>query len=104
MEELFDKTGPGILVTHSQGGLPGWTAAVRSSNVKAVVSYEPGIYLFPQGELPPPITGLTGTLSGVEVLMEDFKKLIEKPIVMYFDDNNRNSRLSIEMVEEKRIG
>jgi pimeloyl-ACP methyl ester carboxylesterase len=87
MVELFDKTGPSILITHSQGGLPGWTTAVRSDNVKAVVSYEPGTYLFPQGELPAPITGLTGTLSGVEVSMQDFKKLIEKPIVMYFGDN-----------------
>lgn len=87
MVELFDKTGSGILVTHSQGGLPGWMTAVRSDNVKAVVAYEPGTYLFPQGELPPPITGLTGTLSGVEVSMDDFMKLTKKPIVMYFGDN-----------------
>lgn len=86
MVELFAETGPAILITHSQGGLPGWMTAVRSDNVKAVVSYEPGTYLFPQGELPAPITGLTGTLSGVEIPVEDFRKLISKPIVMYFGD------------------
>lgn len=87
MVELFDKTGPAILVTHSQGGLPGWFTGVRSDNVKAIVSYEPGAYLFPKGEVPETITGLTGALNGVEVSMEDFNKLIQKPIVMYFGDN-----------------
>lgn len=87
MVELFDKTGPAILVTHSQGGLPGWMVAAQSDNVKAVVAYEPGTYLFPQGELPETITGLTGALNGVEVPMEQFNKLISKPIVMYFGDN-----------------
>lgn len=86
MAELFNKTGPGILVTHSQGGLPGWFTAVKNSNVKAVVSYEPGTYLFPEGELPAPITGRTGVLTGVEVPAEDFNKLTKIPIVMYFGD------------------
>lgn len=87
MTQLFEKSGNGILITHSQGGLPGWFTAVKSDKVKAVVSYEPGTYLFPEGEVPAPITGLTGTLAGVEVSKEDFAKLIVKPIVMYFGDN-----------------
>ena len=87
MVELFNKIGQGILITHSQGGLPGWFAGVKSSNVKAIVSYEPGTYLFPEGELPEPITGRTGVLSGVEIPMEDFKKLTQIPIVLYFGDN-----------------
>jgi hypothetical protein len=36
---LFAKIGPGVLVTHSQGGGPGWYAAMKSPNVRAVVSY-----------------------------------------------------------------
>ncbi len=87
MVGLFDKTGSGILITHSQGGLPGWFTGVKSNNVKAIVSYEPGTYLFPEGELPEPITGRTGVLSGVEVPMEDFKKLTQIPIILYFGDN-----------------
>lgn len=87
MAELFNKIGSAILITHSQGGLPGWFTGVKSTNVKAIVSYEPGTYLFPKGELPEPITGRTGVLAGVEVPMEDFKKLTQIPIVLYFGDN-----------------
>ena len=50
---LFAKIGPGILVTHSQGGGPGWLTAIKSRNVRAVVAYEPGSgFLFPNGEVP----------------------------------------------------
>lgn len=93
--ELFDKIGSGILVTHSQGGLPGWFTGINSNNVKAIVSYEPGTYPFPEGELPKPITGRTGVLSGVEVPLDDFLKLTKIPIVMYFGDN-----IGEEMTEE----
>jgi hypothetical protein len=45
---LFDKIGPGVLVTHSQSGALGWRTAIKNRNVKAVVSYEPGgDYVFP---------------------------------------------------------
>lgn len=86
MSALFDKTGPGVLVTHSQGGLPGWIAGIKNRNIKGIVAYEPGTYPFPEGELPEPINGRTGTLSGVGVSIEDFKKLTQIPIVMYFGD------------------
>lgn len=85
--ELFEKTGAGILITHSQGGLPGWFTGIKSNNVKAIVSYEPGTYPFPTGELPEPIEGRTGVLSGVEVPLDDFLRLTKIPIVMYFGDN-----------------
>ena len=40
---VFDKSGPGILVTHSQGGGPGWLAAIKKSlKFRAVVPNEPG--------------------------------------------------------------
>ena len=86
MVELFEKTGSGILITHSQGGLPGWLTGIKSDKVKAIVAYEPGTYPFPKGELPEPISGLTGVLKGVEVPMDDFMKLTRIPIVMYFGD------------------
>ena len=28
---LFDKIGPGILVTHSQSGGPGWVTAIKNA-------------------------------------------------------------------------
>jgi hypothetical protein len=35
---LFDKVGPGILVTHSQSGGPGWVTAMKNPKVRAVVA------------------------------------------------------------------
>ncbi|SUJ19291.1 Alpha/beta hydrolase family [Sphingobacterium spiritivorum] len=87
---LFEKTGEGILVTHSQGGGPGWMTAIRNDKVKAIVAYEPySSFLFPKGELPQPInsTGLFGALSGVEIAASDFNKLTKIPIVIYYGDN-----------------
>jgi len=86
MSALFDKVGSGILVTHSQGGLPGWITGIKNPNVKAIVAYEPGTYVFPEGELPEPMPSRTGTLTGRAVPMDDFMKLTKMPIVMYFGD------------------
>lgn len=83
---LFDQIGSGILITHSQGGLPGWYAGIKNPHVKAIVAYEPGTYIFPEGELPEPMPSRTGTLSGRTVPMDDFVKLTQIPIVMYFGD------------------
>ncbi|MGO4294822.1 alpha/beta hydrolase [Chitinophaga sp. RAB17] len=87
---LFDKIGEGILVTHSQGGGPGWLTAIRNNKVKAIVAYEPySGFLFPKGELPEPIksAGLFGDLKGVEIPLADFLKLTQIPIVIYYGDN-----------------
>lgn len=86
IKALADKIGDNILVTHSAGSYPGWIAAMQNANVKAVAAFEPGGYVFPKGEVPEPISGLTGTLRGVEVSAEEFKKLTEIPIVLYFGD------------------
>lgn len=83
---LMNKIGQGILVTHSAGGFPGWMVGIQNRNVRAVVSYEPGGYVFPEGEVPNPMPSLTGTLSGVEVPMTEFMKLTKIPIVLYFGD------------------
>src|SRR5690606_22274143 len=87
---LFDKIGEGILVTHSQGGGPGWMTGITNDKVKAIVAYEPySGFVFPAGELPQPIssTGLFGALSGVEIPLADFKKLTQIPIAVYYGDN-----------------
>ena len=45
---LFNKIGPAVFVTHSQGGEPGWPTVLKTGNVRAIVSYEPGSgFLFP---------------------------------------------------------
>lgn len=85
---LFEKIGPGILVTHSQGGGPGWLTAMKTANVRAVVSYEPGSgFVFPDGELPAPMSSLTGQLEAVGVPLDTFMALTKIPIVIYFGDN-----------------
>ena len=90
ISQLFNKIGAGILVTHSQGGGPGWSTAIKNDKVKAVVAYEPySSFLFPEGELPPPIksAGLFGELKGIEIPLSDFNKLTKIPIVIYYGDN-----------------
>lgn len=90
LSALFDKIESGILVTHSQGGGPGWHTAIKNDKVKAVVAYEPySSFLFPVGELPKPIesVGLFGALKGEEVPLADFLKLTKIPIVVYYGDN-----------------
>lgn len=86
IDALFDRIGPGVLITHSAGGGPGWMAGIENPNVKAIVSYEPGNYPFPENEMPEAMSGLTGTIAGMPVPMDDFLKLTKIPIVMYFGD------------------
>lgn len=88
MAALFDKIGPGILFSHSQGGEPGWLTAIKSPNVKGIVALEPGSgFIFPEGELPPAMPSAAGTLSPVPVSLADFEKLTRIPIVIYYGDN-----------------
>lgn len=85
---LFDKIGPGILVTHSQSGGPGWTTAMKNRNVRAIVAYEPGSnFVFPEGEVPPAMPSIAGPLEGVAIPLQDFMALTRIPIVIYYGDN-----------------
>jgi hypothetical protein len=85
---LFDKIGPAILVTHSHSGGMGWLTAIRNQNVKAIISYEPGSgFLFPEGEVPPPMESSGGTLEAAAVPLAEFLRLTKIPIVIYYGDN-----------------
>lgn len=107
---VFDKAGDGVLVTHSQGGGPGWLTAIKSPKVRAVVAYEPGSgFIFPTGEVPAPLATSSpfGSLAATEVALEDFEKLTQIPIVIYYGDyipdqptnewNKDNWRIRLEM-------
>ena len=51
MSALFDRIGPGILVTHSHSGGMGWRTAIKNKNVRAIVAFEPGSnFAFPEGK------------------------------------------------------
>lgn len=80
------KVGSHVLVTHSAGGFPGWLAAIANPEVKGVVALEPGGFVFPEGEVPEPLPGLTGGLKGVGIPSEQFAVLTKKPVVIYFGD------------------
>lgn len=84
---LLDKIGPSILVTHSQGGPVGWKTALKTKNIKAIVSYEPGGDLpFPEGINPSSVTTLTGNLETIEVPISDFMEYTKMPILIYYGD------------------
>lgn len=86
---LFDKIGEGILITHSQGGGPGWHTAIKNALVKAIVAFEPGSgFIFPEGEVPEPLKTISpfGNLTATSVSMDDFKKLTRVPIIIYYGD------------------
>jgi pimeloyl-ACP methyl ester carboxylesterase len=90
MASLFERIGGGILVSHSQGGGPGWFTAIKSDKVKAIVAYEPGSNMvFPKGEAPDPMPTCTpgNILTAVEIPLEDFMALTRIPIVLYYGDN-----------------
>jgi pimeloyl-ACP methyl ester carboxylesterase len=80
MSAVFDKTGDGILFTHSASGTTGWKTAIKNNHIKAIVSYEPGGFVFPEGEVP------EGNRGGAGIPMDDFMKLTKIPIVVYFGD------------------
>lgn len=104
---LFDKIGEAILVTHSQGGGPGWLTAIKNDKVKAVVAYEPySSFVFPPGELPAPIksAGLFGDLKGSEIPLADFSKLTKIPIVIYYGDNIAKEPTNIWNMDHWRSG
>jgi pimeloyl-ACP methyl ester carboxylesterase len=88
VSSLFNKMGPGILITHSQSGGPGWRTAIKNDQIKAIVSFEPGgDFVFPEGETPEGIKLSGRTVTPPAVPMADFMKLTKIPIIIYYGDN-----------------
>jgi pimeloyl-ACP methyl ester carboxylesterase len=85
---LLEEIGPAIMITHSSTGIRGWITAMKSDRVAAIVSYEPGDFVYPEGELPPPIPMANGReqMPGREVPLEEFLKLTRIPIQMVWGD------------------
>jgi len=84
---LFKMIGPGILVTHSHAGGMGWRVAAKTSNVRAIASYEPGSgFIFPEGEVPPVMQSSGGPLQAVGVPLAEFMPLTQIPIIIFYGD------------------
>jgi len=93
---VFDRIGPGILFTHSQGGGPGWLTAVKNGKVKAIVSFEPGSsFVFPEGELPAPIPSAFDTVKGEAIASQQFMALTRIPILIVYGDNIPEQRMDL---------
>ncbi len=87
---LFDKIGPALFITHSQGGPVGWHTLLKTKNIKAIVSYEPGGGVpFPEGKIPPEgkVITLSNKTEGIEVPLSVFMEYTKIPIVIYYGDN-----------------
>lgn len=102
---LFDKIGPAIFVTHSQGGGVGWLTLPKTKNIKAIVAYEPGSSVpFPEGKMPE--EGKVPTLSkkteGIEVPMPVFMEFTKIPIIIFYGDNLPESDERPELYEWTR--
>lgn len=93
MAALLNKTGPAILITHSQGGGCGWLTAINHNldinNIKAIVAYEPGgsPRLFPEDEVPEAINTSFGLIEGTAISLDEFKKFTKFPIIIYYGDH-----------------
>jgi pimeloyl-ACP methyl ester carboxylesterase len=89
---LFDRIGPAILVTHSQGGLMGWLAGAHSRHVKAIIAYEPFVSCLPDGDDPslPPLSDGSAAASLETISAREFARLAEIPIQIVWGDNIPN--------------
>lgn len=84
---LFDKIGPGVLVTHSHSGGLGWQTAMHNKNVRGVVSFEPGSnFPFPAGEVPAPVPSSSGPVEAIPVPLDEFLQLTKVPILIVYGD------------------
>jgi len=69
IDKVYSKTGKkSILISHSQGGMPGWESARYTDNIASIIAIEPG--------LAPSVDG------------DDYKALVQKkiPIAFYYGD------------------
>lgn len=92
MAELFRRTGPGVLITHSHSGQYGWMTAIAAPElIKAIVAYESGQFAFPEGERPPELPSqielVNQAMQPQMIPMADFKKLTRMPILVVYGDN-----------------
>lgn len=85
---VADSVGPCIFVTHSQGGPMGWATTLKTENIKAIVSYEPGgRFPFPTDEMPVDTRLQKGNTEVIAVTEKDFMAYTRMSIVIYYGDN-----------------
>ena len=104
VKSLFDRIGNGILVTHSASGNLGWKTAMRSKNIKAIVSYEPGgNFIFPDGETVAPMQLYGQQIAFETVPLSEFKALTKIPIIIFYGDNIPDAPSENPATEQWRV-
>lgn len=94
--KLFERTGPAILMTHSHSGQYGWVAAMKRPDlVRAIISFEPGEFAFPEEEppadIPTPNATLARYLAPQFVPAAAFRVLTRMPILILYGDYITNT-------------
>ena len=92
MADLLKRTGPAILMTHSAGGPLGWTTGLIAEElIKAIVAYEPGDFIFPEGEeieyIESPLDYIRDNYNPKRIPTNEFIKLTKFPILVVWGDN-----------------
>ena len=95
---VIDRTGPCALVTHSNGAQYGWLAAIRHHDVRGIVAYEPGTFVFPADGPPAAIDTEVEAVAlintPIEVTSQDFQRLTAIPVQLVYGDNIERVRPS----------
>lgn len=91
MVQTFEESGDAVFFTHSAVGVVGWLTAIETDKVKGIIALEPGMFVFPEGEVPELIHNLYEDVSGIqtypmEVSQEEFDRLTKMPITIYYGD------------------
>lgn len=108
MEALVERIGPAILVTHSNSVQYDWFSGMNNPDeIRAIVAYEPGQFVFPNnepvGEIPSKNDLASKMLVGIPVPPEEFNKLTKMPILVIYGDNIANEPSEIFNVEVWRL-
>lgn len=108
MASLLERTGPAILVTHSNSGQYGWFAGMfASDSIRAIVAFEPGQLVFPDDEPIPDVlvkdTFIAKLMQGIQVPAKEFEQLTRMPILLIYGDNISETTSDILHVEVWRI-
>lgn len=108
MAALLERTGPAILVTHSNSGQYGWFAGMLAPDtIRAIVAFEPGQLVFPDDEPIPDVpvkdTFIAKLMQGIQVPTKEFERLTRMPILLIYGDNISETISDILHVEVWRI-
>jgi hypothetical protein len=91
MDALLQRTGPCVLVLHSNSGKDGWRLRIRNDRVAGIVAYEPSAFVFPEDDQPEDVPTTSERVRSIThpivVDSEAFMRLARIPITLVYGDN-----------------